>query len=96
MMKGNELDVAEIVFEILAKKKVKFVCFIVFSSDIKSIIMGLNQKKKEKRCFQHIFKSVENQFICVQLQSARNSTYLYFIRESNFGIDSSAKNTLLS
>ena len=31
MIKGNELDVADICVEILAKKEVKFFCFIMFS-----------------------------------------------------------------
>ena len=32
MIKGNESDVADIVFEILAKKEFKFLCFILFSA----------------------------------------------------------------
>ena len=31
MIKWNESDVGDIVFEILAKKEVKFFCFILFS-----------------------------------------------------------------
>ena len=34
MIKGNESDVANIVFEILAKEVVKLICFIVLTSDI--------------------------------------------------------------
>ena len=32
MIKGNESDVADIVFEIMAKTELKFVCFILFSA----------------------------------------------------------------
>ena len=31
MIKGNDSDVTDIVFEILAKEEVKFFCFILFS-----------------------------------------------------------------
>ena len=33
MIKRNESDVGDIVFEILAKKEDKFFCYIVFSTD---------------------------------------------------------------
>ena len=38
MIKGNESDVADIVFKISAKQEVKFFCFILFSVLIKLLV----------------------------------------------------------
>ena len=45
MIKGNELDVTDIVFEILAKEGFKFICFILCSALIKLPESGLKISK---------------------------------------------------